>query len=289
MKPNNKRVLSVLLVLAMVISLLPSMIMPAKAAETETVTYSMADCGITETAGAQTAALDDTLTIQVAQGRTGDGLLRIYANQPITFTSAKPISSIVLTASYKTSTFYVETSADNGTTWTRTHSDVPFTSATSDVTVEFETPATYFRLVPAAQMRVKTMVVTYTTGEAGSEPEATETPVATETPTETPTEATEAPTAPTPSAPFESTATITFDDTAKRYVFTTEQQVWFENNVLVTNDKGSSTSNVADYANPARFYKNSTLTVEYPGMTRIDFTCNSATYATNLQNSITAE
>ena len=84
-----------------------------------------------------------------------------------------------------------------------------------------------------------------------------------------------------------SEATITFDDAAKRTQFTTDIQVWEENGVKVTNNKASSTSNVGDYVKPARFYKSSTVTVEYPGMTKIVFNCNNATYATDLSKSIT--
>lgn len=83
-------------------------------------------------------------------------------------------------------------------------------------------------------------------------------------------------------------ATLTFDDKAKRTVFTDNQQVWTENNITLTNDKGSSTNNVADYAKPARFYKSSKITVEAPGkITQIVFDCNSS-YATALKNSITS-
>ena len=81
--------------------------------------------------------------------------------------------------------------------------------------------------------------------------------------------------------------TLTFDDTSKRTTYTTSQQIWTENGITLTNDKSSSTSNVADYASPARFYKNSKITVEYPGMTKIVFTCNSSSYATDLAGSIT--
>jgi len=86
--------------------------------------------------------------------------------------------------------------------------------------------------------------------------------------------------------PAETTATITFDDTSKRTTLTTTQQVWTENGVTVTNDKASSTTNIADYSNPARFYKGSTVTVAYTGMTKIVFNCNTAGYATALSNSI---
>ena len=84
----------------------------------------------------------------------------------------------------------------------------------------------------------------------------------------------------------ETSATISFADKANRTVFTTSQQVWEQNGITVTNDKASSTSNVADYAAPARFYKSSKLTVEYAGMTSIEFNCNSTSYATALKSSI---
>ena len=85
----------------------------------------------------------------------------------------------------------------------------------------------------------------------------------------------------------ETTATITFDNKSKRTNFTTSQQVWEENRIKVTNDKASSTSNVADYAKPARFYANSKITVEAPGnIVSIVFDCNSTSYATALKNSI---
>lgn len=54
---------------------------------------------------------------------------------------------------------------------------------------------------------------------------------------------------------------ISFDSKDNRTVFTSEQQVWVQNGITVTNDKASSTNAVADYAAPARFYKNSKLTV----------------------------
>ena len=60
----------------------------------------------------------------------------------------------------------------------------------------------------------------------------------------------------------EATATISFADKAQRTVYNTSQQVWEQNGIVVTNDKASSTSNVGDYANPARFYKNSKVTIQ---------------------------
>ncbi len=81
----------------------------------------------------------------------------------------------------------------------------------------------------------------------------------------------------TPSA----TASISFADKANRTEFTTEIQVWAQNGITVTNNQGESTSPVADYAKPARFYKNSSLTVAYTGMTKVVVHCNSEKYATD--------
>ena len=84
-------------------------------------------------------------------------------------------------------------------------------------------------------------------------------------------------------------ATLSFADVANRTSFSTEQQVWEQNGVKLTNDKADSTNNVADYSAPARFYQSSSLKVEgEKAMTKIEFACNSGTYATNLQNSITS-
>ena len=99
------------------------------------------------------------------------------------------------------------------------------------------------------------------------------------TPVETPEEPT-----PTPEVPsIDASATISFEDKANRTVFTTEQQVWVQNGITVTNDKGASTSNVADYGNPARFYKSSDLKIEYTSnVTTIVVNCNTEGYATAL-------
>ena len=88
-----------------------------------------------------------------------------------------------------------------------------------------------------------------------------------------------------------SSATIDFGDKANRVSYSTEQQVWAQNGITVTNDKAASTSNVGDYGGegyPVRFYKGSSVTVEYTGMTKIEFHCDDykASYATDLQSSI---
>lgn len=77
------------------------------------------------------------------------------------------------------------------------------------------------------------------------------------------------------------TATITFDNTSKRIVGTTSQQKWVENGITVTNDKAKSTTDInTSYYNPIRVYANSSLTIEYPSMTKIEITANTASYAT---------
>ncbi len=82
-------------------------------------------------------------------------------------------------------------------------------------------------------------------------------------------------------------ATLSFASTNQRTSLSTTKQVWQQNGITLTNDKGSSTSNVGDYANPARFYKSSKITVEAPGnITAIKFVCNNSTYATVLKSSI---
>ena len=85
----------------------------------------------------------------------------------------------------------------------------------------------------------------------------------------------------------EKTATLSFANKAQRTTFTSEQQIWEQNGLKLTNDKASSTNAVADYANPARFYAGSKLTLDAPGAIKsIKFTCNSSSYATAMKNSV---
>ena len=82
-------------------------------------------------------------------------------------------------------------------------------------------------------------------------------------------------------------ATLTFDaNKASRTEYSTSKQVWVQNGITFTNEKASSTTNVADYGAPVRLYKSSSITVEHAGMTQIVFDCNSSSYATALKNSI---
>lgn len=87
----------------------------------------------------------------------------------------------------------------------------------------------------------------------------------------------------------EMTATLSFADKAQRTSFSSTQQVWAQNGITFTNDKASSTSAVADYANPVRLYAKSSITVGFTSaMSKIVFTCSSSSYATALKNSADA-
>ena len=84
-------------------------------------------------------------------------------------------------------------------------------------------------------------------------------------------------------------AKLDFSNVANRVEWDTEHQIWSANGITLTNNKGASTSNVADYSAPARFYKSSELIVECDkAMSKIEFACNSASYATALQASLGA-
>lgn len=61
------------------------------------------------------------------------------------------------------------------------------------------------------------------------------------------------------------TATLKFTDTSTRTEYNTEKQVWEENGLMLVGEKAGSSSAVGDYSNPARFYKNSTITIKAPG------------------------
>ena len=81
------------------------------------------------------------------------------------------------------------------------------------------------------------------------------------------------------------TATLTFDNESKRTVSTTSQQVWVENGITFTYDKASYTNNLAEYHNPMRCYKGTSVTIaiaEDYKISKIEFDCNSSSYATSL-------
>ena len=75
----------------------------------------------------------------------------------------------------------------------------------------------------------------------------------------------------------EVTNELSFANTNQRTSYSTTEQVWEQNGITLTNDKSSSTSNVGDYSDPARFYKSSKITITAPGnITKIQFKCVSS-------------
>ena len=81
--------------------------------------------------------------------------------------------------------------------------------------------------------------------------------------------------------------TLDLGDANNRTSFSTSSQVWEQNGIKLTNNKGSSTNNVGNYI-PARFYAKSNVTIECANMIKIVFTAGSSSYATALKNSISA-
>ena len=75
-------------------------------------------------------------------------------------------------------------------------------------------------------------------------------------------------------------ATLDFSTTDQRTELSNDIQVWVNGTLILTNNKGSATSNVVDYSNPARFYKNTEIIIEYPGLSKlvIDATGLGASY-----------
>ncbi|MBQ6832215.1 MAG: hypothetical protein IJO28_06210 [Oscillospiraceae bacterium] len=163
-------------------------------------------------------------------------------------------------------------------------SNVTATVSEGDVTIVFAEPVDSFAVqLTAGQARAYKMTVT-SGSVSGGEPQPTEPPV-TEPPVTQPTE----PPATNPSAG--GTVEISFADVANRTTYTSQQQVWQQNGITVTNDKASSSTNIGDYADPARFYKGSQVTIAYPGMTKIVVDAaitSSKDYATPWVDSIAA-
>ena len=86
-------------------------------------------------------------------------------------------------------------------------------------------------------------------------------------------------------------ATISFADVANRKTLTDDQQVWEQNGLIVTGNKSASTTNVADYSNPARFYQGSSLTIKCTlgNITKIVIDGNPAKPVEAIQTSIGEE
>ena len=82
-------------------------------------------------------------------------------------------------------------------------------------------------------------------------------------------------------------ATLSFASKDQRTAFSSTQQVWEQNGIILINNKASAQSDVGDYANPARFYAASSISITAPGnITKIVFICSGDSYATALNGDI---
>lgn len=89
------------------------------------------------------------------------------------------------------------------------------------------------------------------------------------------------------SANAPASATLTFDDKAKRTTSDADKQIWEENGVTFTYSKGTA-NNLGDYAAPIRLYKNTEVKIEIASnIAKIEFNCNTADYAASLVKSLT--
>ena len=64
-------------------------------------------------------------------------------------------------------------------------------------------------------------------------------------------------------------ATLDFTTLDQRTDYSSAIQVWENGALKLTNNKASSTSNVGNYSNPARFYKSTEVIIAFPGMTSL--------------------
>ena len=89
-------------------------------------------------------------------------------------------------------------------------------------------------------------------------------------------------------APDAESTTLSFADKTARTEYSKTVQVWAAGAVTVTNNKASATSDIGDYANPARFYQNTEVVIECEGMTSIVFNVNTKDKTTaGLVNALT--
>lgn len=85
-------------------------------------------------------------------------------------------------------------------------------------------------------------------------------------------------------------ASLSFADKANRTEFSTTDQVWEQNGITLTNNKGTYTNSIGDYCAPARFYKGTTIKIESQmAIAKIVFACNTADYASDLKEAIGSE
>ena len=69
---------------------------------------------------------------------------------------------------------------------------------------------------------------------------------------------------------------------------TNQMQVWEQNGIQLVNEKSESTSNVSGDVAPAKFYKNSKISIGMSGTSigKIEFVCNKTSYIDEVENSV---
>lgn len=82
-------------------------------------------------------------------------------------------------------------------------------------------------------------------------------------------------------------ASLSFADEANLTSQDSNSQIWTQNGITFTNEKADSTTDVSNNFNPVRLYKDSAIKVEYEGIVKIVFHCNTLSYATALNSSFT--
>ena len=266
--------------------------------------------------------LDENVTIITTQSHFTSEL-RLYSssthNGYAIVQSTNPITQVDINAGYKADELVIYGSNDDGTTWTEVATISITSTSYNDYTVELNGSYNWIKLDVKGENQVRIKTLTLTTVSGGN---SSETPDCThENTTENTVDATcgeagtktvvcddcgETISTETIEATGEhtykdgvcagcgkeeettgvETTTISFASTEQRLSQTNSQQVWKNGDVTFTNDKASSTSNVADYSNPVRLYKSSKVTIEAAEITKIVFDCNSSSYATSLKKSI---
>ena len=225
-----------------------------------------------------------------ARDATGNSCIKLGAGSAagkFSFTVDNDVTSVnIYGAKYKTNTSKLVV---NDTTYTLTKNsndgayDTIEIDTTSNKTITVATTSGGYRAMINA---IEWIVSSGGNSSSSSEPSSSEPvpsePSSSESSREEPSSSTQ------PGSETSSeTATLTFDDKAKRTSFSTEKQVWEENGITFTNNKNFSQNNIADYANPIRLYAGSDIVVEVNGViSEIEFDCNTSAYALVIKNSI---
>ncbi len=110
--------------------------------------------------GAPVREMGENITFSIATGWINGDTGRIYKGSYATIESDIALSSVVINAGYKDSTFDVYVS-ENGENWVLL-GNYAYVVDYSDVTISFETPTKYVKIdAPNQQVRMKTITVTY--------------------------------------------------------------------------------------------------------------------------------